>query len=126
MAGNPIYNTKQWRELRKQILEQDSDCHWCRLKGKRIKATSVDHVIEIDAGIDPYDASNLVPSCASCNSSRGARYVNQKTAQRMQKRNEASNVSFFDEIHTPNYTLPDRIYPYISRAKPLNLQGITL
>jgi len=75
MAGNPIYNTKQWRELRKQILEQDSDCHWCRLKGKRVKATSVDHVIEIDAGIDPYDASNLVPSCASCNSSRGARYV---------------------------------------------------
>jgi hypothetical protein len=25
----------------------------------------------------------------------------------------------------PNYTLPDRIYPYISRAKPLNLQGIS-
>ena len=115
MAGNPIYNTKQWRELRKQILEQDSDCHWCRLKGKRIKATSVDHVIEIDAGIDPYDASNLVPSCASCNSSRGARYVNQKTAQRMQKRNEASNVSFFDEIHTPS---PNSEIPSTSRKRP--------
>ena len=115
MAGNPIYNTKQWRELRKQILEQDSDCHWCRLKGKRVKATSVDHVIEIDAGIDPYDASNLVPSCASCNSSRGARYVNQKTAQRMQKRNEASNVSFFDEIHTPS---PHSEIPSTSRKRP--------
>jgi hypothetical protein len=115
MAGNPIYNTKQWRELRKQILEQDSDCHWCRLKGKRIKATSVDHVIEIDAGIDPYDASNLVPSCASCNSSRGARYVNQKTAQRMQKRNEATNVSFFDEIHTPS---PHSEIPSTSRKRP--------
>jgi hypothetical protein len=115
MAGNPIYNTKQWRELRKQILEQDSDCHWCRLKGKRVKATSVDHVIEIDAGIDPYDASNLVPSCASCNSSRGARYVNQKTAQRMQKRNEATNVSFFDEIHTPS---PHSEIPSTSRKRP--------
>ena len=25
----------------------------------------------------------------------------------------------------PNYTLSDRIYPYIGRAKLLNLQGIT-
>ena len=25
----------------------------------------------------------------------------------------------------PNYTLPDRIYPYVCRAKPLNLQGIS-
>ena len=25
----------------------------------------------------------------------------------------------------PNYTLSDRIYPYIYRAKVLNLQGIT-
>ena len=115
MSGNPIYNTKQWRELRKQILEQDSDCHWCRLKGKRVKATSVDHVIEIDAGIDPYDASNLVPSCASCNSSRGARYVNQKTAQRMQKRNEASNLSFLSKINTPS---PHSEIPSTSRKRP--------
>ena len=115
MSGNPIYNTKQWRELRKQILEQDSDCHWCRLKGKRVKATSVDHVIEIDAGIDPYDASNLVPSCASCNSSRGARYVNQKTAQRMQKRNEASNLSFFAKENTPS---PHSEIPSTSRKRP--------
>jgi hypothetical protein len=115
MAGNPIYGTKRWRELRKQILEQDSDCHWCRLKGRRIKATSVDHVIEIDAGIDPYDASNLVPSCASCNSSRGARYVNQKTAQRIQKRNEASDLSFFGKQNTPS---PHSEIPSTSQNQP--------
>jgi hypothetical protein len=95
MAGNPIYNTKQWREVRRLVLEEDGDCHWCRLHGKRTKATQVDHIVELDRGGDPYDRSNLVPSCASCNSSRGATFVNNKTAQRIQSRNKATqNVSF--------------------------------
>ena len=115
MAGNPIYNTKQWRDLRRQILEHDNECHWCRLKGKRTKATQVDHVVEIDAGIDPYEPSNLVPSCASCNASRGARYVNRKTAQRIQKRNEASNLSFLGKINTPS---PHSQLPSTSRNQP--------
>lgn len=115
MAGNPIYSTKQWRQLRTQILEADSDCHWCRLKGKRVKATQVDHVIEIDAGIDPYDASNLVPSCASCNSSRGAHYVNRKTAQRIQNRKKSSDLSFFDPTLTPS---PHSEIPSISQNQP--------
>jgi len=92
MAGNPIYNTKRWKEVRRLVLEEDGDCHWCRLKGKRTQATQVDHVIELDRGGDPYDRSNLVSCCSSCNASRGARFVNAKTAQRIQKRNESSNA----------------------------------
>jgi hypothetical protein len=95
MAGNPIYSSKQWKEVRRLVLEEDGDCHWCRLHGKRTKATQVDHIVELDRGGDPYDRSNLVPSCASCNSSRGATFVNNKTAQRIQARNKAAqNVSF--------------------------------
>jgi 5-methylcytosine-specific restriction endonuclease McrA len=101
MAGNPIYNTKQWKEVRRLVLEEDGECHWCRLHGKRTKATQVDHIIELDRGGDPYDRSNLVPSCASCNSSRGATFVNNKTTQRIQARNKASqNVSFLSKSHT--------------------------
>jgi hypothetical protein len=47
MAGNPIYNTKQWKEVRRLVLEEDGDCHWCRLHGKRTKATQVDHIVEL-------------------------------------------------------------------------------
>jgi hypothetical protein len=95
MAGNPIYSSKQWKEVRRLVLEEDGECHWCRLHGKRTKATQVDHIVELDRGGDPFDRSNLVPSCASCNSSRGATFVNNKTAQRIQARNKAAqNVSF--------------------------------
>jgi 5-methylcytosine-specific restriction endonuclease McrA len=94
MAGNPIYGTKRWKEVRRLTLEEDPECHWCRLKGKRTKATQADHIVELDRGGDPYDRSNLVSSCASCNASRGARFVNQKTAQRIQNRNNATKTSF--------------------------------
>lgn len=102
MAGNPIYNTKQWKEVRRLTLEEDPECHWCRLKGKRTKATQCDHLVELDRGGDPYDRSNLVSSCASCNASRGARFVNQKTAQRIQNRNKATETSFFGKQSTPS------------------------
>jgi len=102
MAGNPIYSTKQWRELRRLILEEDDECHWCRLHGKRTRATQVDHVIELDRGGDPFDRSNLVSSCSSCNASRGASFVNRKTAQRIQKRNESAQTSFSRPSLTPS------------------------
>lgn len=102
MSGNPIYSTKRWREVRRLVLDEDGDCHWCRIKGKRTQATQVDHIVELDRGGDPFDRSNLVSSCSSCNASRGARFVNQKTAQRIQNRNNATNSSFSGEIPTPS------------------------
>ena len=118
MAGNPIYGTKRWKELRRLVLEEDGDCHWCRLKGKRTKASQVDHIVELDRGGDPYDRANLVPSCASCNASRGARFVNQKTAQRIQNRNNASKTSFSVKTSTPS---PHSEIPSTS----LNQQGLS-
>ena len=115
MAGNPVYNTKRWKELRKLVLEEDPDCHWCRIKGKRTLARQVDHVIELDRGGDPYDRSNLVPSCASCNASRGARFVNLKTAQRIQNRKNLDKTSFFGEKTTPS---PHSEIPSTSRNQP--------
>jgi hypothetical protein len=102
MAGNPIYSTKRWKEVRRLVLEEDDECHWCRIKGKRTKATQADHIIELDRGGDPFDRSNLVSSCSHCNASRGARFVNAKTAQRIQNRNKASETSFIDLQSTPS------------------------
>ena len=98
MAGNPIYNTAQWKALRKQVLEEEPTCHWCH----RAPSTQADHLIELDNGGDPYNRDNLVGSCASCNASRGARHVNRKTARRLQNRANAPTVFPNDQALTPS------------------------
>ena len=94
MSGNPVYGTKRWKELRAQVIQDEPICHWCRKK----PSTQADHVIELDAGADPYDRTLIVGACASCNARRGAEYVNKKTATRIQNRNK---TSFPDKTSTP-------------------------
>ena len=98
MAGNPIYGTPRWKAIRKQVLEAEPICHWCGIK----PSTQADHLIEVDRCDDPYDITNIVGSCATCNASRGARYVNKKTANRIQKREESSQTFSFDRRSTPS------------------------
>ena len=69
------------------ILDGNPECYW----GCGNKASQADLLIEHDAGGDDSTA-NLVPSCRTCNSKRGAIYVNNKTAQRQQARNAALNA----------------------------------
>ena len=95
MSGNPVYGTKRWKELRAQVLQDEPVCHWCR----KAPSTQADHVIELDAGGDPYDRTGIVGSCASCNARRGAVFVNKKTANRIQKRNQ---ISFSPKHNTPS------------------------
>ena len=88
MAGNRK-TTAQYRANRQALLEGHPDCHWC---GKPWDKTfQADHLLEHDAGGDD-SLSNLVPSCPTCNAKRGAIYVNRKTAQRQQTRNQALNA----------------------------------
>ena len=65
--------SRAWRKLRETVLNRDGySCAWC---GEY--ATTLDHIIERDrGGTDHLD--NLVAACTRCNSSRGARYRNQK------------------------------------------------
>jgi hypothetical protein len=95
MTANPVYNTKQWKQLRAQVLQEEPICHWCRKK----PSCQADHVVELDRGGDPYDRTNIVGSCASCNARRGAIHVNKKTAQRIQNRKK---TSFLDDQTIPN------------------------
>ena len=81
MAG---YKDPEYQRNRRSILTGNPPCHWCGTN----PATQADHLIELDRGGD-HSLDNLVPSCASCNASRGARHVNRKVAERIQNRNRA-------------------------------------
>ena len=88
------YDTPEYKRARRDLLASSPDCHWCGGV-----ATEADHLIEQDAG---GDHTTMVPSCKSCNSRRGAQYVNRKTAQRMQQRKVAMTKNKTDFFSTPN------------------------
>lgn len=77
---------QEWRRIRLLVLERDG---WqCQLRIAGVctgRATTVDHVLERDAG-GTHDPSNLRAACGPCNSHRGARYVNAKRAGRLAAR----------------------------------------
>lgn len=62
------YRTKEWKMLRKQILERDH--HTCMYCGN--KAIQADHIMpRRHGGADSHE--NLVASCAPCNRVAGSR-----------------------------------------------------
>jgi len=80
--------TPEFNRNRKIVLEGNPMCHWC----KRKPATDADHLTPYDAGGSD-DTSNLVPACKSCNSRRGAQYINNKRAYQQQRRAEALGLT---------------------------------
>jgi hypothetical protein len=77
----PTRRDATYQRNRKTLLANAPICHWCQ----RRPATTADHYpVELDRAEDAglgdavHSLENLVPSCASCNSSRGARYGNVK------------------------------------------------
>jgi hypothetical protein len=80
--------TPEFTRNRKIVLEGNPMCYWC----KRVPASDADHLTPYDAGGSD-DISNLVPACKSCNSKRGAAYVNNKRAIQQQRRNEALGLT---------------------------------
>ena len=122
MAGNPIYSTPRWKAIRKQVIEAMPICHWCGIK----PSTQADHLIEVDRCDDPYDITLIVGSCASCNASRGARYVNRKTAQRIQARNPylaGETSTIFSDDPTNHPEPPLSVYPKGNQAEPAGTES---
>ena len=88
----PTRRDATYQRNRKTLLATSPICHWCQRK----PATTADHFpIELDRAEDAglgdavHALENLVPSCASCNSSRGARYGNAKRSAVTKARNAA-------------------------------------
>ena len=57
---SPIYNTKRWRALRRQVLTEEP---WCRRNDCHQRAVDVDHIVALRHGGAPYDRTNLQALC---------------------------------------------------------------
>ncbi len=65
-ARNAPYQDSRWKRLRVEVVKAGR-CYWCGVTGKRLVA---DHVTPISQGGEPYDRSNVVSACYSCNRRR--------------------------------------------------------
>lgn len=70
-----IRSTRRWKELSKRIIQRDGVCCVC---GTDVDLT-VDHIIPIAMGGDPWAEENLVTMCAYHNKQKGARIEGQTT-----------------------------------------------
>jgi 5-methylcytosine-specific restriction endonuclease McrA len=70
--SSAITSTARWKALRTSVLRRDK-CR-CRLAydGCTHHADQVDHVLGTAAGGSPYDPSNCVASCRSCNARKAS------------------------------------------------------
>ena len=71
MANNKKYlHTQRWKDVRKAVLARDQrTCAYCGDES----ANTVDHVVPLVVGGDPYNMENLVACCMRCNSAKGSR-----------------------------------------------------
>lgn len=66
-----IYGTRRWRKLRAAKLAANPLCEVHLKRCQLVPATTVDHVVAISAGGDPYpDLDGLMSMCASCHSTK--------------------------------------------------------
>ena len=64
---NPLYRTKEWRQLRSVVLKQEPLCRMCRAQGRVTQAYAVDHIIPHKGDLRLFrDMDNLQPLCKLC------------------------------------------------------------
>jgi 5-methylcytosine-specific restriction endonuclease McrA len=64
------YNLARWKKLRGLQLHREPLCFYCKISGRLIRATTVDHAIPTSRGGDFWAMANLRSSCAHCNYSK--------------------------------------------------------
>lgn len=67
-----VYQTRRWKNLRKQILDKEPLCRLCSARGLSVAAYAIDHIIRHSGLEDPlaFDTENLQPLCVSCHSKK--------------------------------------------------------
>jgi 5-methylcytosine-specific restriction endonuclease McrA len=80
---NSIYKSQAWKRARRACLARDQFRCQLRLRGCLIRATCVDHIIELAERppFGPYDLRNLQAACAPCNSRKHASTVKRVMAE---------------------------------------------
>lgn len=87
--ANEIHSSNRWRKTSRLYREANPICEAClkaskegdQSRGKRAEirlATSVDHIVPLFAGGDPYDWDNLQSLCSRCHSLKSQREREQK------------------------------------------------
>lgn len=70
-----IKNDPRWKRARRDCLDRDDDtCQQCGAD----EDLTVDHVLPLDLGGEPFELDNLLTLCRPCNSRKGNR-INGKT-----------------------------------------------
>jgi 5-methylcytosine-specific restriction protein A len=64
-----VYNSPQWRELARLVLDTRPICQACR----RAPSTEVDHKLALSDGGAPFDERNLLALCRRCHGAKTAR-----------------------------------------------------
>ncbi len=61
------YKTREWQRVRFKVFDRDRRV--CQIKHPKCRgyATQVHHLVDWRDGGEPYEMSNLVAACASCN-----------------------------------------------------------
>jgi 5-methylcytosine-specific restriction endonuclease McrA len=67
---NPLYRTMSWKYASRACLERDGFRCRVRLPGCRGRATTADHVHELEDGGALYDLGNLQAACTACNTAK--------------------------------------------------------
>jgi len=67
------YNTTAWKKLRRAKLNRTPFCEICEMRGRRIPANTVDHILAIAKGGSPFPSFEKLHSmCASCHGAKTA------------------------------------------------------
>jgi hypothetical protein len=67
------YSTAQWAWLRRTKLQTNVLCEVCFKRGRLVVATTVDHIISIKNGGEPFPPlDQLMSMCATCHSAKTA------------------------------------------------------
>ena len=72
-AAQSIYDSKEWKLLRRKKLELNPECEHCLGEGRITRAIMVDHIVPIKKGGAAFDIKNLQSLCWSCHSRKSAK-----------------------------------------------------
>lgn len=94
-----LIQSKEWRQLRAQVLSEQPLCQWCKAKGYYEPAQVVHHLVEVETGRTVaaqrelmFKRSNCIGLCKRCHSAyhNGQGYHStEKVKERQQQRQEA-------------------------------------
>ena len=107
-----LIQSREWRELRVQVLREQPLCQWCKQKGYITAAREIHHIVEAETGRSESEVrdlmfrrSNLVALCHECHAEyHKAQHYHSTEAvkQRQQERMKQWEDEMEKRFSTPN------------------------